>query len=161
MPEYRPCIVTETIYPMPGMQGISEHKKHNALFHQWIKRIKPLYDESPIGNDGLIARKYLGNDELLIAIVEYEDGSIHEHLPHEIQFTDGIAEKNPKNKKSDWNKLTDDTDSFPEIYEYVLFKTSDGRIYYGCCDVELEWQIELENERTHYITDVVAWRALD
>lgn len=157
MPEYRPCIVTETIYPMPEM---IKHKEHNALFHQWMRRTKPLYDESPFGDGGLIVRKYIGNDEYLIAIVEYEDGSIHEHLPHEIQFTDGMVENFEKNKKGNWNKLTDDTDSYPEIYEDVLFKTSDGRIYYGCCDVDLNWQIELENEKMYEIKNVIEWRNL-
>lgn len=48
-----------------------------------------------------ILENYIGNDEILIAVVEYEDGTIHEHLPQEIQFTDGKVEKIFKNKK-DW-----------------------------------------------------------
>ena len=96
--------------------------------------------------------------ESTIAIVEYEDGTIHEHLPQEIQFTDGMVENISKNKKDDWNELTEDTDSYPEVYQNVLFKTSDGRIYYGYFDVMLIWGIEIENEKFYKIKDVVEWK---
>lgn len=90
--------------------------------------------------------------------MEYEDGTIHEHLPQEIQFTDGMVENISKNKKDDWNELTEDTDSYPEVYQNVLFKTSDGRIYYGYFDVMLIWGIEIENEKFYKIKDVVEWK---
>lgn len=99
MSEYRPCIITETIYPSNGEQGIIERKEHKSLFHQWIKRVSPSYEETPFGDGGWVARKLIGNDEFLIAVVEYEDGTIHEHLPQEIQFTDSMGEKISKNKK--------------------------------------------------------------
>lgn len=38
------------------------------------------------GMGDFILENYIGNDEILIAVVEYEDGTIHEHLAHEIQF---------------------------------------------------------------------------
>lgn len=66
-----------------------------------------------------------------------------------------------KTKKDVWNKLTEDTDSYPETYENVLFKTSDGRIYYGCCDSECKWEIELDNENIMLIDDVVEWRKIE
>lgn len=160
MIEYRQCIVTETIYPPYMEQGIIKRKEHKALFHQWLKKTCPSYEETPFGDGGWMARKLIGNDEFLIAVVEYEDGTIHEHLPHEIQFTDGEVEKNFKNKKDDWNKLTEDTDSYPEVYENVLFRTEDGRIYYGCCDTDCEWEIELGGERSYWIKNVIEWRKL-
>lgn len=160
MTEYRQCIVTETIYPPYMEQGIIKRKEHKALFHQWLKKTCPSYEETPFGDGGWVVRKLIGNDEFLIAVVEYEDETIHEHLPHEIQFTDGEVEKNFKNKKDGWNKLTEDTDSYPEAYENVLFRTSDGRIYYGCFDTECEWETELENENILRIKNVVDWRKL-
>lgn len=96
MTEYRQCIVTETIYPPYMEQGIIKRKEHKALFHQWLKKTCPSYEEPPFGDGGWVVRKLIGNDEFLIAVVEYEDGTIHEHLPHEIQFTDGEVEKNFK-----------------------------------------------------------------
>lgn len=154
MPEYRPCIITETIYPFVGTQGLIESKKHNAVFHFWTERQR--FYQQPFS--GIYTQPSFMNQT--VAIVEYEDGTIHEHLPHEIQFTDGEVEKNFKNKKDGWNKLTEDTDSYPEAYENVLFRTSDGRIYYGCCDTECEWETELENENILRIKNVVDWRKL-
>lgn len=154
MPEYRPCIVTETVYPSIGTQGRIENKKHNAIFHFWTERQR--FYQQPFS--GIYAQPSFMNQT--VAIVEYEDGTIHEHLPQEIKFTDGMSEKIFKNKKDDWNKLTEDTDSYPEVYQNVLFKTSDGRIYYGYCDLMLIFGIEIENEKFYKIKDVVEWKNL-
>lgn len=150
--EYRPCIVTETIYPCAGTQCTLENKKHVAVFHCWTERQR--FYQQPFS--GIYTQPNFMNQT--IAIVEYEDGTIHEHLPPEIQFTDGMVEKISKNKKDSWNKLTEDTDSYPEIYENVLFKTSDGRIYYGCCGIDLDWSIEIEDGIVKIIKDVVEWK---
>ena len=135
-------------------------KKHKALFHRWIKRTIINFKTEPYIRENLVIRQNNTNDEYLIGIVEYEDGTIHERTPREIQFTDGQVEKNFKNKKDDWNKLTEDTDSYPEVYENVLFRTEDGRIYYGCCDTDCEWEIELGGERSYWIKNVIEWRKL-
>ena len=158
MTEYRPCIVTETAYPPYGEQGIIEHKKHKALFHQWLKRTRPNYEETPFGDDGWMARKFVGNDEFLVAVVEYEDGTIHEHLPWEIQFTDREDEKNFKNKKDGWNKLTEDEKNYPNFGEKVKFKTSDGRICDGSLGFDMNWYPSCEKDCK--IKDVVEWREL-
>lgn len=163
MPEYRLCIVTEIIEKKESSKDTNwditnEHEiiEHRALFHGWVKRVLTHYDFISLEKE-----KYIGNDEFLIAVVEYEDGTIHEHRPHEIQFTDGEVEKKFKNKKAGWNKITEDTDSYPESYENVLFRTNDGRIYYGYCDTECEWKIELENENIFRIKNVVEWRKVN
>lgn len=153
--EYRTCIATEAVYPGTRTHGFIENIKHNAVFHLWAER-QIFCQQSP-------TVYYYGQPSITkqtVAIVEYEDGTIHEHLPREIQFTDGKAENFSKNKKDDWNKLTEDTDSYPETYENVLFKTSDGRIYYGCCGTDLDWSIEIENGIVKIIKDVVEWRKI-
>lgn len=70
-PEYRPCIVTICITPGAECLGETilegEFKELKSLFHTWT-------------NKGT-------------AIVEYEDGTIHEHYPSEIRFTDGKAKE--------------------------------------------------------------------
>ena len=152
MPEYRPCIITETIYPFVGTQGLIESKKHNAVFHFWTERRR--FYSQPFS--GIYTQPSFMNQT--IAIVEYEDGTIHEHLPHEIRFTDGMSEKISKNKKDGWNKLTEDTNSYPETYEKVLFKTNEGIIYYGCCNTENEWKIELGGGQSYWIKNVIEWR---
>lgn len=110
MPEYRPCIVTETIEKKESSKDTNwiitikrEIIEHKALFHQWIKKVYPHYDFISCRNGDFVSQKYIWNDEFLIAVVEYEDGTIHECLPTEIQFTDGMVEKFRKNKKEKWN----------------------------------------------------------
>lgn len=158
MPEYRPCIATErktkcvpskepTQRILDAKQDLIEHK---ALFHYWSQK-SWVYSPVMIGEVG-------GQISSTVAIVEYEDETIHEHLPQEIQFTDGKAEKISENKKDEWSKLTDDTDSYPEPYENILFKTSDGRIYYGFCDIDRDWQVDFGDEQAMLICDVVEWR---
>lgn len=82
--DYRPCTVhipavTKTRYPdrkstakneRPYQEVIVPEKKIKALFHCWDHRSE-LCDASP-----------------MFAIVEYEDGTIHEVEPMQIQFVD-------------------------------------------------------------------------
>ena len=60
---------------------IQEAEEHKGYFHKWSNRIW-VAGVSPIdGSDtGVFSQTY--------AIVEYEDGTVHEHYPSEIQFTD-------------------------------------------------------------------------
>lgn len=152
MPEYRPCIVTETIYPCVGTQGLTESKKHNAIFHFWTERHR--FYQQPFS--GIYTQPNFIN--LTVAIVEYEDGTIHECSLPQIQFTDGKAEEISKNKKDDWNKLTENMDSYPKMYENVLFKTNDDRIFYGCYGTDLDWSIGIEDGIIKIIKGVIEWR---
>lgn len=160
MPEYRPCIATEckTKYApskeptqriLDAKQDLIEHK---ALFHCWSQK-SWVYSPVMMGEAG----RQISST---VAIVEYEDGTIHEHHPQEIKFTDCKAEKFLKIKKDEWNKLTNGTDSYPKIGEDVLFKTKYGRVYYGCCDIYLNWITELENKDIVLIDDVAEWRKI-
>lgn len=155
--KYRPCIATERVRNLVPSQGTAhlldireETIEHTALFHVW-SHISSTHAPVAFGQFG-------GQSSTPIGIVEYEDGTIHVHRPEDIRFTDGMAIK--KIQKDEWKKLTKDTDSYPESYKNVLFRTSDGRIYYGCCDTECEWEIELENESIFRIKDVIAWKEL-
>ena len=95
-----------------------------------------------------------------VAIVEYEDGTIHEHLPSEIQFTDGVFEKFRKNKKDDWILLTEELNSYPEVNENILFRTIDGGVYYGIYGADLDWHIETEEGLVKTTKGVVMWRKI-
>lgn len=160
MPEYRPCIATERkikcVSSKEPTQRILDSKQdlieHTALFHCWSQK-SWVYSPVMIGEVG-------GQISSTVAIVEYEDGTIHEHLPQEVQFTDDKAEKISENKKDEWNNLRNIKEKYPEPYENVLFKTSDGRIYYGFRDMDHDWGIDLEDEQVMLIDDVVEWRKI-
>lgn len=69
--DYRPCLVTEP-----------SKKQIKALFHCWVFYSQP-YNFSPmlVGYSG-------GRTSNTIALVEYEDGTIHEVNPIQIRFID-------------------------------------------------------------------------
>lgn len=88
--DYRPCVVyfpeikrkvakTELL--------IQKEEKHKALFHCWDHRSE-LFDASPMigGHPG-------GQVSETFAIVEYEDGTIHEVEPQNIRFVDNAISK--------------------------------------------------------------------
>lgn len=94
--DYRPCMVhipavTKTCYPdrkstaknqRPYKEVIVPEKKIKALFHCWGHRSE-LYGDSPMigGHPG-------GQVSGTFAIVEYEDGTVHEVEPQNIRFVD-------------------------------------------------------------------------
>ena len=96
--DYRPCIVhipavTKRCYPdrkstakneRPYQEVIVPEKKIKALFHCWSHRSE-LYDTSPMigGHPG-------GQVSGTFAIVEYEDGTVHEVDPQNIRFIDDL-----------------------------------------------------------------------
>lgn len=73
-PELRPCIVEE-------MKG---------LFHKWIERSE-VVAPSPLvgGHSG-------GEVRWTAAIVEFEDGSVSEVMPHSIRFLDSNHKEEPR-----------------------------------------------------------------
>lgn len=89
--EYRPCMVRipakvkyrKNTSTVPGEYIIeSPECEIKALFHCWNHRSE-LYDASPMigGHPG-------GQVSGTFAIVEYEDGTVHEVLPTQIRFVD-------------------------------------------------------------------------
>lgn len=105
--EYRPCIVhipeeRERTRNMSGKvttRVIREAEQHKALFHCWDHRSE-LYGESLIIGDhpgGQVSGTF--------AIVEYEDGTVHEVEPQNIRFVDNamceyvFPERNKESEK--------------------------------------------------------------
>ena len=90
--DYRPCIVnipeiSEKIRNMKGKSTtmvLKEAEEYKALFHCWNHRSE-LYDASPMigGHPG-------GQVSGTFAIVEYEDGTVHEVEPQNIRFVDNL-----------------------------------------------------------------------
>lgn len=86
--EYRPCVVYfPEIKRKAGKTEllIQKEEKHKALFHCWNHRSE-LYDASPMigGHPG-------GHVSGTFAIVEYEDGTVHEVEPQKIRFVDNTV----------------------------------------------------------------------
>lgn len=78
----RPCIVTETIRHCEINEVCRiienpEYVKHKALFHCW--------DEITYVSFGTKSTQFA----MKVAIVEYEDGTLHQHQFDEIRFCDG------------------------------------------------------------------------
>lgn len=68
----RPCIVENSV---------------KALFRLWAVKRTPHYEiKSPV--KGFLNPSFEGFDEYIVAIVEYEDGTIHEVEPTQIRFVD-------------------------------------------------------------------------
>lgn len=161
MPEYRPCVVTEYVNKLSPSDSLksrvkvkSEEVKHNAIFHHWSERFWT------IGQSPMIGGYAGGQMSQTVGIVEYEDGTIHEHLPNKIQFTDGMFEKFRENKKDGWTFLTEELDSYPKTNDYVLFRTIDGGVYYGNYGTDLYWYIETEEGLVKTTKGVVMWRKI-
>lgn len=90
--DYRPCFVhiSAKIEKKRNKDGgksikiIEEEQEIKALFHCWNHRSE-LYGASPMigGHPG-------GQVSGTFAIVEYEDGTVHEVEPQNIRFVDGL-----------------------------------------------------------------------
>lgn len=86
-PEYRPCVITESREGGRNEDGefIRDDKRfRKALFHFWSEH------HQYYGNSGGYG-VYMQPSHIIktMAIVEYEDGTVHEVLPQEIRFIDG------------------------------------------------------------------------
>lgn len=95
MSELRPVIIKSRTrrYPDEKSEGaITEPLNINGLFHRWIVKCEPRYISQTL--DGKLSfRKIAGAEEIAVAIVEYEDGTIHEHYMNEIRFVDGLIKE--------------------------------------------------------------------
>ena len=91
MSDLRPCIVhiPEKIeYMRDRVYGnkipclVQEAEEHNGYFHRWSERYWT------VGESPMVGGHSAGQMSDTVAIVEYEDGTVHEVLPGQIQFTD-------------------------------------------------------------------------
>lgn len=83
--EYRPCIVkVQTGKRMKDGRNC-QYEEHRALFHCWSDRYWT--------TAALFVNEVPDQQSHTVGIVEYEDGTIHEHYPLEIQFTDDKAKE--------------------------------------------------------------------
>ncbi len=80
MGKLRPCIVK-----IPELKvheiTIRKAKERKGYFHKWSDRL--IIGKSPTDGEYATEKMYQ-----TVGIVEYEDGTVHEHYPPEIRFTD-------------------------------------------------------------------------
>ena len=91
MTELRPCIaripekverLTDAISGGKKTILLQEAEEHKGYFHKWSDRFWT------VGASLMVGGYSAGQMSETVAIVEYEDGTVHEHKPSEIQFID-------------------------------------------------------------------------
>lgn len=80
--DYRPCIVTETNWKRALEENKPVKKHYKALFHCWSHR------SEVIGESCLRGGHPAGQVSSTFAIVEFEDGTVHEVKPWNVRFID-------------------------------------------------------------------------
>lgn len=65
--------------------------------------------------------------------------------------------KEYKDSKEVWHIITEDTDSYPPVFEYVLVEDDCGDRNVACCDADCEWSISNGENSLPLIGDVVKW----
>lgn len=86
--DYRPCIVhipEESVKCSGGkMRIITREQNEKALFHCWSHR------SEVVGESYLRGGHSAGQVSSTFAIVEFEDGTVHEVKPWNIRFVDNV-----------------------------------------------------------------------
>lgn len=109
-PEYRPCVITEQVFGKAFSDEVprKQQRHHKALFHFWEERHQ--YYSNAYGN-GIYAQPQ--HIIQTMAIVEYDDGTVHEVLPEEIRFLD--------DKIKEYDFKTDADKEKQKVKEFKLF----------------------------------------
>lgn len=110
--QFRPCIITERYIQARNVDGElcgQSEKQFKALFHFWHERHK-YYNNCGYGS-------YAQPSHMteVVAIVEYEDGSVHEVPPEYIRFTD--RKVNNSNLESACRDIRDEFLRHEEFYK--------------------------------------------
>lgn len=82
---------------------------------------------------------------------EYEEET-REHF----KWLENNATKN-KCVIKEWNYLTDDEESYPEVFEYVLIEDEVGEKNVACCYPDYDWYISDGENSLKIIGEVIKW----
>lgn len=85
--DYRPCIVMETNLKRALKENKPAQKNYKALFHCWSHR------SEIVGESCLRGGHPAGQVSSTFAIVEFEDGTVHEVEPWNIRFIDRLTDE--------------------------------------------------------------------
>lgn len=81
-----------------------------------------------------------------------EDGKAFEDMEMAIKALEKQIEE--------WNILTDDEESYPECFEYVLVEDDIGDKNVAYCDPDYDWYISNGENSLKLIGEVIKWRRL-
>ena len=62
--------------------------------------------------------------------------------------------------KDEWHVLTDDEESYPECFEYVLVEDDIGDRNVACCYPDYDWYISNGENSLKLIGEVIKWKRL-
>ena len=65
-----------------------------------------------------------------------------------------------RNTDNEWTLITDDEESYPKCFEYVLIEDDIGDKNVACCHPDYEWYISNGEDSLKLIGNVVKWRYL-
>lgn len=61
----------------------------------------------------------------------------------------------------EWNIITDEQDSYPDVFEYVLVEDEFGDRNVACCYPDYDWYISNGENTVKLVGEVIKWRKLD
>lgn len=64
------------------------------------------------------------------------------------------------NDVQEWNILTDDEESYPDCFEYVLVEDDIGDRNVACCYPDYDWYISNGENSLKLIGEVIKWKRL-
>lgn len=82
-----------------------------------------------------------------------EDGNAFEDME--------MAIKALEKQSEEWHILTDDEESYPECFEYVLIEDDIGDKNVACCHPDYEWYISNGENSLKLIGEVIKWKKLN
>lgn len=65
------------------------------------------------------------------------------------------------NNIQEWHIITDDEESYPERFEYVLIEDDIGDKNVACCHPDYEWYISNGENSLKLIGEVIKWKKLN
>ena len=71
-----------------------------------------------------------------------------------------MFERKCKEFESTWTILTDDEESYPKCFEYVLVEDDIGDKNVACCHPDYEWYISNGENSLKLIGEVIKWKRL-
>lgn len=83
-----------------------------------------------------------------------EDGNAFEDMEMAIKALE-------KQIENEWNILTDDEESYPECFEYVLIEDDIGDKNVAYCHPDYDWYISNGENSLKLIGEVIKWRRLN
>ena len=97
----------------------------------------------------------------LYGISESEKMIPNENARFTLHKTIECLEKALEEHRNEWTLLTDDEESYPECFEYVLIEDDIGDKNVAYCHPDYEWYISNGEDSLKLIGEVIKWKKLE